>query len=110
VPVEIVKFIDEALLTGHSALIHSVRGQSRAAVIAILYFLEKYQWTLMKTLEFISSRRPDLEMRANFLAQIQKYVKRKRCFKTGRILTRSDDWESNLATIYSNGQVSSEVM
>jgi protein-tyrosine phosphatase len=67
VPVEIVKFIDEAVLQGTSALIHSVRGQSRASVIGILYFMEKYQWCLLKALEFINSRRPDLEMRANFL-------------------------------------------
>jgi hypothetical protein len=29
--------------------------------------MEKYQWSLLKTLEFINSRRPDLEIRANFL-------------------------------------------
>ena len=70
VPVEIVKFTDEALNQGTSALIHSMRGQSRASVIAILYFMEKYQWSLMKALEFINSRRSDLEIRANFLLQI----------------------------------------
>lgn len=66
-PVEIVKFIDEAINSGTSALIHSMRGQSRASVIGILYFMEKYQWGLLKALEFINSRRPDLEIRANFL-------------------------------------------
>lgn len=30
----------------------------------------------MKTLEFINSRRPDLEIRANFLQQVQQYTKR----------------------------------
>ena len=66
-PKEIVRFIDESLNAGYSVLIHSVRGQSRASVVGILYFMEKYQWSLLKTLEFINSRRPDLEIRANFL-------------------------------------------
>ena len=68
VPKEIVRFIDEAIENfGTSVLIHSVRGQNRSSVVAILYFMEKYRWSLMKTLEFINSRRPDLELRANVL-------------------------------------------
>jgi len=38
--------------------------------------MEKYQWSLLKTLEFVNSRRPDLEVRANFLNQLQVYTKR----------------------------------
>lgn len=38
--------------------------------------MEKFQWSLMKTLEFVNSRRPDLEIRANFLHQLQQYTKR----------------------------------
>ena len=67
VPKEIVRFIDESLMSGFSVLVHSMRGQSRASVVAIIYFMEKFQWSLLKTLEFINSRRPDLEIRANFL-------------------------------------------
>ena len=71
VPKEIVRFIDEAIESnGTSVLIHSVRGQNRSSVVALLYFMEKYRWSLMKALEFLNSRRPDLEMRANFLHQV----------------------------------------
>lgn len=38
--------------------------------------MEKFQWSLLKTLEFVNSRRPDLEIRANFLNQLQVYIKR----------------------------------
>ena len=38
--------------------------------------MEKFQWSLLKTLEFVNSRRPDLEIRANFLNQLQVYTKR----------------------------------
>ena len=66
-PVEVSKFVDEANNQGTSVLIHSIRGQSRASVVSILYFMEKFQWSLLKTLEYVNSRRPDLEIRANFL-------------------------------------------
>jgi protein-tyrosine phosphatase len=50
-----------------SVLIHSVRGQSRAASVIAVYLMRKYKWTLLKTLEFLNSRRPDLEMRTTFI-------------------------------------------
>ena len=75
VPKEIVRFIDEAIDQGTSVLLHSIRGQSRSSIVAILYFMEKFQWTLLKTLEFVNSRRPDLEIRANFLNQLHIYIK-----------------------------------
>ena len=43
VPKEIVRFIDEAIEdNGSSVLIHSVKGQNRASMVAILYFMEKF--------------------------------------------------------------------
>lgn len=35
--------------------------------------MRRYRWSLLKTLEFLNSRRPDLEMRPSFLAQLQQY-------------------------------------
>jgi len=32
--------------------------------------MQKYRWTLYKALEFMHSRRPDLEIRANFFNQL----------------------------------------
>ena len=32
--------------------------------------MKKYRWTLYKTFEFLHSRRPDLEMNANFFNQL----------------------------------------
>ena len=54
--------------------------------------MEKFQWALLKALEFVNSRRPDLEIRANFLLQLQKYTKRKK-------VKRSEDWDQNLRNI-----------
>jgi hypothetical protein len=38
--------------------------------------MRKFRWSIMKTLEFVNSRRPDLEMRPSFLRQIQMYESR----------------------------------
>ena len=40
------------------------------------YLMRKYRWTLLKTLEFLNSRRPDLEIRASFIKQLSEYESR----------------------------------
>lgn len=35
--------------------------------------MRRYKWSLLKTLEFLNSRRPDLEMRPSFLSQLSAY-------------------------------------
>jgi protein-tyrosine phosphatase len=64
---EIHDFIDEATAESCGVLVHSVRGQSRAACVLAIYLMMKFRWTLMKALEFINSRRPNLELRGSFL-------------------------------------------
>jgi hypothetical protein len=84
---EILNFIDEALENGESCLVHSIRGQSRASVALSVYFMQKYRWSLYKTLEFLNSRRPDLEIRAAFVSQLadfeQKLITQNRGPQTG---------------------------
>ena len=38
--------------------------------------MRKYRWSLLKTLEFLNSRRPDLEIRATFIHQLSAYESR----------------------------------
>lgn len=38
-----------------------------------IYIMRKYRWSLLKTLEFLNSRRPDLEIRATFIHQLSAY-------------------------------------
>lgn len=67
---DIVEFIEEANEEGESVLVHSLRGQSRACCALSVYFMIKHKWTLYKTLEYLNSRRPDLEIRASFFHQL----------------------------------------
>ena len=57
-------------------LVHSVRGQSRASCVIAVYLMRKFRWTLFKTLEFLNSRRPDLEIRVTFIQQLKSYEQR----------------------------------
>jgi protein-tyrosine phosphatase len=72
----IFEFIEEALEQTESVLVHSVRGQSRATCALAAYIMRKYKWTLLKSLEFLNSRRPDLEIRATFIHQLSAYEAR----------------------------------
>jgi len=38
--------------------------------------MRKYKWSLLKSLEFLNSRRPDLEIRATFIHQLSLYEAR----------------------------------
>lgn len=76
IPEEIYKFMEEAVENHESVLVQSVRGQNRACFVIAAFLMRRYSWTLLKTLEFLNSRRPDLELRASFLCQLQQYENR----------------------------------
>lgn len=69
----IYKFIEDALNEGHSVLIFSKRGQSRACCVLTCYLMRRFKWNLLKTLEFLNYRRPDLEIRASFFHQLTAF-------------------------------------
>lgn len=72
----IYDFIESAIKKYESVLVHSVRGQSRASSVLAAYFMRKYRWSMLKTLEFLNSRRPDLEIRGTFIQQLQQFEQR----------------------------------
>lgn len=61
---------------GESCLIHSMHGKSRACAVMVAYFMKKYNWSLNKCLEFINSKKEGLEIRNNYLSQMQELEKR----------------------------------
>jgi hypothetical protein len=73
---ECYEFIIKAFDSGDSVLIHSVKGQNRAFTITAMWIMRRYQWRLPKTLEFLKSRRPNLEIRSNFILQLTAYENR----------------------------------
>lgn len=73
---DIYRFIESALVKGESVLVHSVKGQNRSCCVLAAYLMKKYKWTLYKTLEYLHSRKPNLEIRANFFSQLQNLENR----------------------------------
>lgn len=73
---EIFRFVEGALEGAESVLIHSVRGQSRSCCVLTSYMIQKHSWGLRKTLEFLSFRRPDMNLKPGFLQQLSGYERR----------------------------------
>ena len=71
---------------------HSVRGQSRAASTLACYLMRKYRWSLIKTLEFLNSRRPDLEIKATFISQLQEFESRLTTAGMGSLSTNFNEF------------------
>lgn len=67
---QIFDFIEDAMKKTVSVVVYSVRGQSRAASVLAVFLMRKYRWSLLKTLEFLNSRRPELEIRGTFIQQL----------------------------------------
>ncbi|CAE8636769.1 unnamed protein product, partial [Polarella glacialis] len=57
-------------------LIHSVRGQSRSCCVLSAYMMRKYGWGLRKTMEFLSFRRPDMNLKPAFMQQLSGLERR----------------------------------
>ena len=66
----IVSFIDESLKNGEGLLIHSVRGQDRVCIVVIIYLMKKYNWSLRKCIEFLHSKKQDIDIPNFFLEQL----------------------------------------
>ena len=66
----IVSFIDESLKNGEGLLIHSVRGQDRVCIVVIIYLMKKYNWSLRKSIEFLHSKKQDIDIPNFFLEQL----------------------------------------
>lgn len=81
----IVSFIDDAIENGEGLLAYSVKGQNRACIILIIYFMRKYFWSLNKCLEFLSVKKKNASIPPYFLKQLAEYE--------GRIKKKlSNDW------------------
>ena len=65
--------MEQGINNHESVLIQSMKAQNRACFVATVFLMRRYRWSFQKTLEFLNSRRPDLEMRPSFLQQLVQY-------------------------------------
>jgi protein-tyrosine phosphatase len=86
---EFCAFIERGNTAGESVLVHSVRGQCRSVVIIVAYLMRKYKWTMVKSFEFVNSRRPDLNTRQSFIQQLAGFEGR-----LAKQMSLAAGWES----------------
>lgn len=70
-----IAFIDRALEEDGRVLVHCVMGVSRSATIVAAYLMKTREWDVMKALEYIKARRPQVHPNYGFFKQLQIYVK-----------------------------------
>lgn len=89
---KVFQFIEDSQKVGESCLVHSEKGQSRSSCVIVAYLIKKYNWCLYKALEYLNSRRPDLEIRASFFQQLN-YLESRLIEKTSTKF--SQGWNSS---------------
>ena len=101
-------FIDKGTSLGESVLVHSVKGQSRSMVVILIYLMRTYSWTMEKSLEFVSSRRPNLVPRQTFVTQVKTYEARlakQKPLSSNWDGAPTDPEEATMRTTFFNSQV-----
>lgn len=73
---KIVSFVDDALCKGEGLLGFSYTSQSRICVVVVIYLMKKFKWCLSKCIEFIKSRKNDVNIQKHFITQLMQFEKR----------------------------------
>lgn len=72
---DLCEFIDVSLQHGISVLLFSSRGEGRCIIASIAYLMCKYCWGFEKALEFVQSKKPDMNVNKGFMQQLVKLDK-----------------------------------
>lgn len=72
---KIYQFIEMAIENHRSVLILSETNQFRSVIIAAFYIMKQYRWTTARTLEFILSKKEDIQITKEMLRALQAIEK-----------------------------------
>ena len=73
---KILFFIDDSFNNGEGLLAHSVKGQNRVCIVVLIYLMKKYKWSLKKSMEYLKSKKQDVDIPPFFLSQLIKFESR----------------------------------
>ena len=73
---KILLFIKDSFIKGEGLLIHSVKGKDRCCIVVIIYLMKKYYWSVNKCIDFLKSKKEDIEIESYFLQQLLSYEMR----------------------------------
>ena len=87
----IVEFVDGSLLgKGEGLLAHSCKGQNRVCIVVLIYLMKKYKWGLNKSMQFLKSKKQDVDIPNYFFEQLKQFEIR---LKTRGELGTDIPWE-----------------
>lgn len=66
------KFVEQANVVGGSTLVFCSNGQNRSLSVVILLLMRRFRWSFYKTLQFLDSRRPNLEIKQGFFRHLKE--------------------------------------
>ena len=73
---KILNFIDDSIKKGNGVIIFSVKGQNRACVAIIIYLMKKYNWSMKKCRDYLSTKKKDIFINKNFINQLRNFEER----------------------------------
>ena len=75
----IVQFIDGSFLgKGEGILAHSFKGQNRVCIVVLIYLMKKYKWSLNKSMQYLKSKKQDVDISSYFFEQLKNFESRLR--------------------------------
>ena len=86
----IIEFIDSSYLVGERVLAHSFLGCDKVCIVVIIYLMKKYKWSLKKFIEYLRSKKQDIDIPLYFFEQLQTFENR---MKLRKELTIDIPWE-----------------
>ena len=101
---KILRFISESMSKGEGLLIISVKGKNRCCVVVVIYLMKKYNWDVDKCIQYIKSKKEEVEIEPYFIEQLKQYEKRLNIKTTTwkEIINKEND-ENLLRNTYVNG-------
>lgn len=88
VPV-VEEFMEKAELKGESVLVFCSNGQNRALCVVVTLLMKRFRWSFYKALEFLDSKRPNLEINKNYFGSLKQS-----CEKFEKQVKVSVGWDS----------------
>ena len=101
---KIMLFISESLSRGEGLLIISVKGKNRCCIVVVIYLMKKYGWSVDKCIQYIKSKKEDIEIEPYFIKQLKEYEKKLNIkSNTWNEVSNKDNDEPLLRNTYING-------
>jgi hypothetical protein len=72
-----IDFISESVKNGHGVLIHCVYGISRSSTLMCAYLMRKHGMSQRSAIQYVKTKRPQVDPNSGFLLQLATYEKRK---------------------------------